>query len=210
MTGTKATWLHELATQRGRGFIRFDYRGHGQSSGDFLELGISDWVQDASQILQLSKGPQILVGSSMGGWIALLLARRHPDRIAGLIGIAAAPDFTQDLMWARFSEDQRAALMEAGRIDLPSEYDDGPYPITRHLIQDGRTNLVLQTPLRLPFPVRLLHGTADDDVPHSLSTRLIEHADCPDMRLTLVKGADHRFSGPAELDLLGRTLDEIA
>ncbi len=145
----------------------------------------------------------------MGGWIALLLARGMPERVAGLVGIAAAPDFTEDSMWAEFDAGQRARLMETGRLELPSDYSDDPYVITRRLIVDGREQLVLRAPLRLHCPVRLLHGTADADVALSVPLRLIEHAEAADMRLTLVKGADHRFSTPENLDLITATVEDV-
>ena len=210
MTGTKAEFLEAWARADGRAFLRFDYTGHGASSGEFRAGGVGDWAQDARDaILRLTEGPQVLVGSSMGGWIALLLARRTKARVAGLVGIAAAPDFTEDAMWAGFDARQRARLESEGEILLPSAYDEEPYPITRRLIEDGRRNLVLREPLDLPFPVRLLHGTADRDVPVELALRLLGHADGPDIRLTLVKDADHRFSTPENLDLLARTLEEV-
>lgn len=210
MTGTKALWLEDWARARGRAYLRFDYRGHGASSGAFLDGAIGDWADDATAaVLELTQGPQILVGSSMGGWIALLLARRLPERIAAIVGVAAAPDFTEDGIWDRMSEVQRRELMEAGRVEQPSDYSDEPYVITRRLITDGREQLVLREPLALPFPVRLLQGTADTDVPVSVALRLLDHIDCPDARLTLVKNADHRFSGPRELALLGKTLHGV-
>lgn len=210
MTGTKALWLEEWARARGRAFLRFDYRGHGASSGDFLDGAIGDWADDATAaVSQLTQGPQILIGSSMGGWIALILARRIPERVAGLVGIAAAPDFTEDGIWNRMDKAQQSELMEKGRIEQPSDYSDQPYVITRRLIEDGRDQLMLRTPLSLPFPVRLLQGTADTDVPVAVAMRLLEHIDCPDARLTLVKGADHRFSGPRELALIGKTLHGV-
>jgi pimeloyl-ACP methyl ester carboxylesterase len=207
MTGTKALWLEEWSRARGRAFLRFDYRGHGASSGEFLDGAIGDWADDAvAAVSRLTDGSQILVGSSMGGWIALILAQRIPERLAALIGIAAAPDFTEDSMWEGMDTAQRRELMEAGRIALPSDYSDEPYVITRRLIEDGREHLMLRAPLTLPFPVRLLQGTADADVPVSVALRTLDHIDCPDARLTLVKGADHRFSGPRELALIGKTL----
>jgi pimeloyl-ACP methyl ester carboxylesterase len=210
MTGTKALWLQDWAGRRRRAFLRFDYRGHGASSGDFLDGAIGDWADDAAEaVSRLTKGPQILVGSSMGGWIALLLARRIPERVAALVGIAAAPDFTEDGMWEQMNGAQRQELMEAGRIEQPSDYSAEPYVITRRLIEDGRGQLVLRTPLALPFPVRLLQGTADTDVPIAVALRILDHIDCADARLTLVKGADHRFSGPRELALIGKTLHGV-
>jgi pimeloyl-ACP methyl ester carboxylesterase len=210
MTGTKATFLEAWARDRGRAFLRFDYTGHGTSSGDFVDGTIGDWADDAAEALaRLTEGPQILVGSSMGGWIALLLARRMPERIAGLVGIAAAPDFTEDSIWAGMDAATRARLCEQGRIDLPSDYHDGSFPITLRLIEDGRRHLVLREPLPLPFPVRLLHGTADRDVDLSVALRLLAHADAPDMRLAIVKGADHQFSRPEDLDLLETTVNAL-
>ncbi|MEO0818858.1 MAG: alpha/beta hydrolase [Pseudomonadota bacterium] len=210
MTGTKAQHLEGWAKAAGRGFLRFDYRGHGASSGRFEAHCVGDWAADAAAVLErLTEGPQILVGSSMGGWIALLLARRFPERIAGLVGIAAAPDFTEDSMWAGFDAVQRAALEAEGQVALPSNYSEEPYVITRRLIEDGRENLVLRAPLPLPFPVRLLHGTADADVPVDRGLALLAHMDAADARLTLAKDVDHRFSGAAELALIAATVEEV-
>lgn len=209
MTGTKAQFLDDRTRARGRAFVRFDYSGHGASGGAFEDGAISDWRADAAAILALANEPAVLVGSSMGGWIALLLARAHPDKVAGLVTIAAAPDFTEDLMWAGWSDTTRAALMADGKVAEPSEYGD-PYIITRRLIEDGRRNLVLRDPLHLPFPVRMLQGTADTDVPQAHALRLFDHATGPDIRLTLVKGANHRFSTPQCLDLIASAVDEVA
>ncbi len=209
MTGTKAVWLEAWARERGRAFLRFDYRGHGSSSGDFLDGCIGDWADDAAEAVgRLTRGPQILIGSSMGGWIALLLSQRMPERVAGLIGIAAAPDFT-DGMWDEMTPAERELLLRDGRIERPSDYSPEPYVITRRLIEDGRARRVMDAPLPLPCPVRLLQGTADTDVPPAVALRLLENIDCPDARLTLVKGADHRFSGERELKLIGKTLHGV-
>ena len=209
MEGTKALYLQDWAAAQGRAFLRFDYSGHGQSSGDFLEGAIGDWFEDAlAAITTLTTGPQILVGSSMGGWMSLLVARAIPGRIAGLVGIAAAPDFTEDSMWASFTDAQKAALA-GGQVALPSDYSDDPYIITKRLIEDGRTRLVLRSPLHLPFPVRLLQGTADTDVPPAVALRLLDHAQSPDLHLTLVKGADHRFSTPECLGLITSALTDV-
>lgn len=209
MTGTKAQFLEDWARAEGRAFLRFDYSGHGQSSGAFEEGAIGDWAADAmAAVARLTAGPQILVGSSMGGWISLLLARDMAQRVAGLVTIAAAPDFTEDSMWAGFDTDQRAVLEEVGRIALPSEYGE-PLVITKRLIADGRNHLVLRAPLDLPFPVRMLQGTADADVDMSVALRLLDHVTGPDIRLTLVKGADHRFSEPACLDLIAAAIADV-
>jgi pimeloyl-ACP methyl ester carboxylesterase len=211
MEGTKAVFLEDWARSKGRAFLRFDYSGHGASSGDFLDGSIGDWFEDAlAAISSLTHGPQILIGSSMGGWIALLLAKAIPNRIAGLVGIAAAPDFTEDSMWASFSAAQKAEMERSGQLALPSDYSDEPYIITQRLIEDGRDRLVLRTPLSLPFPTRLLQGTADDDVPVSVATRLLDHAFGPDIRLLLVKGADHRFSSSQCLAMIVAAAEEIS
>lgn len=208
--GTKALALEAWAKAEGRAFLRFDYSGHGQSSGDFLDGAIGDWFADArAAIMALTDGPQVLVGSSMGGWISLLMARAHPEKVAGLVTVAAAPDFTEDSMWGGFSEAQRRALIEDGQVALPSDYSDEPYIITRRLIEEGRNRLVLRTPLSLPMPVRMLQGTADTDVPVSVAMRLLDHAQGPDMRLTLVKGADHRFSTPDCLKLIELSVAKV-
>ena len=208
MTGTKAQYLADWARIQGRAFLRFDYSGHGVSGGRFEDGTIGDWAADAMAALYLTDGPQILVGSSMGGWIALLIARAMPDKVAGLVTIAAAPDFTEDEMWARFDADQRAALQETGMIALPSDYGT-PYPITRQLIEEGRKQLVLRAPLALLMPVRMLQGTDDRDVDQSVALRLLAHATGPDIRLTLVKGADHRFSTPDCLALIVAQVNEV-
>jgi pimeloyl-ACP methyl ester carboxylesterase len=209
MEGTKAIHLEQWAKAQGRAFLRFDYSGHGQSSGVFEEGAIGDWAADAAAVVRkLTIGPQILVGSSMGGWISLLVARSMPDRVAGLVTIAAAPDFTEDSMWAGFDKDQRAALHDMGQVALPSEYGD-PLVITRRMIEDGRNHLVLRDPLMLPFPVRMLQGTADADVDQAVALRLLEHATGDNIRLILVKGADHRFSDPACLDAITTAITEV-
>ena len=208
--GTKALHLQDWSQAQGRAFLRFDYSGHGDSSGVFEDGCIGDWAADALAAIEtLTNGPQILVGSSMGGWIALLVARARPDLVAGLVGIAAAPDFTEDSIWARLDAAGRAALERDGRIEEPSDYGPDPYVYTRRLIEDGRDQLVLRTPLPLPFPVRLLQGTADADVDQSVALRLLDHATGDDIRLTLVKGADHRFSSPAQLLLIEAAVAEV-
>jgi pimeloyl-ACP methyl ester carboxylesterase len=208
MSGTKAQWLDDWAAARGQAFIRFDYSGHGQSGGRFEDGCIGDWAADAAAVLALVNGRVVLVGSSMGGWISLLLARQNPDAIAGLVTIAAAPDFTEDSMWDRFDSETRDRLARVGQVLIPSDYGD-PYPITQRLITDGRSQLVLREPLDLPFPVRFMQGTADADVDMSVALRLLAHASGDDIRLTLVKGADHRFSTPDCLALIGQSLLDL-
>ncbi|QIE56933.1 alpha/beta hydrolase [Pikeienuella piscinae] len=208
MEGTKALALEAWARREGHAFLRFDYRGHGASSGAFEDGCVGDWADDAIQaVTRLTEGPQVVVGSSMGGWIALLLARAAPARVAALVGVAAAPDFTVE-MAASMNEAARAEMAATGLWRRPSAYSDDPYPITRKLIEDGARNLVLDAPLRVGFPVRLLQGTADEDVSVDVAMRLLGHVEGPDTRLTLVKGADHRFSGAREIDLLIATVEE--
>lgn len=210
MTGSKALHLQAWAEAAGRAFLRFDYSGHGASRGDFADGAISDWREDALAVIErLTDGPQVLVGSSMGGWIALLLARDMADKVAGLVGIAAAPDFTQSMWDEEFSLADRARLMETGVVLRPSDYSEEPYPITRRLIEDGKANLVMDRPLHLPIPVRLLQGTADTDVPPSVALRLLDHISSLDLRLTLVRDADHRFSTPACLALIIETVEAV-
>ena len=209
MTGTKALFLQDWAEAQNRAFLRFDYSGHGQSSGRFEDGAIGDWFADAKAALALTTGPQILVGSSMGGWIALLLARAMPDRIAGLVGIAAAPDFTEDGYWAEFDETQQRTLLETGYLALKSDYSDIPTIITRRLIEDGRNHLVLRSPLHLPFPTRFLQGTDDVDVPPSVAIALLNHAEGADIQLSLFKGADHRFSTPDCLAMVAASVTDV-
>ena len=209
MEGTKAIHLEAWCRAAERAFLRFDYSGHGQSSGRFEEGCIGDWAEDTAAALDaLTDGPLIVVGSSMGGWQALLYARAHPDRVAGLVTIAAAPDFTEDGYWASFTELQKAALDRDGQIAMPSDYME-PYIITKRLIEDGRAQLVLRDPLSLPFPVRCLQGTADTAVSTETALRLLDHADSPDMRLMLIKDADHRFSDGPCLGLIEGAITDI-
>lgn len=207
MGGTKAIHLEQWAKRSGHAFLRFDYSGHGESSEAFTDGAIGDWFEDACAAIGLLAGKVILVGSSMGGWISLLIARTMPEKVAGLVTIAAAPDFTEDSMWGGFTNAQKAELM-AGQVALPSEYGE-PYIITRRLIEEGRTRLVLRDPLPLDFPVRFLQGTADADVEMSVALGLLEHAQGPDMRLTLVDGADHRFSDEACLQLIEASVENV-
>ena len=209
MEGTKAIFLENWAINNNRPFIRFDYSGHGESSEKFIDGCIGDWKQDALEIINgLTEEPQILIGSSMGGWISLLLCRDIPEKVCGMLGIAAAPDFTEDSMWTSFSDVQKESLSKNGYIELPSEYDD-PYLITKKLIEDGRDQLVLKSPLELSFPCRFLQGTADVDVDISVALRLINHVSGSDIRLTLVKDADHRFSNQDNLRLICKTIHSV-
>ncbi|HBK04778.1 MAG TPA: alpha/beta hydrolase [Acetobacteraceae bacterium] len=206
MTGDKATALVACCAELGIGMLRFDYSGHGSSSGEFMDGTIGAWAADAlAAIDALTSGPLILVGSSMGGWIALLTALARPDRVAALVGIAAAPDFTQRLMWESMAPSERTTLERDGVLYVPSQYGD-PTPITLKLIQDGANHLVLTGRMPIHCPVRLLHGQADPDVPWELALRIAEQVDTPDVQVTLVKDGDHRLSRPSDLALLRRTV----
>lgn len=209
MQGTKVVYLETWARARGQAFLRFDYSGHGESSGQFKDGCIGDWAEDSlAAVSTLTEGPLLPVGSSMGGWQALLLARAIPERIAGMVTIAAAPDFTEDGYWANFTPAQKQALETVGHVELPSDYME-PYIISKRMIEDGRRQLVLRATLALPFPVRCLQGTADTAVSIETALRLLDHATCPDMRLTLVKDADHRFSDGPCLAMIEAALDDI-
>jgi len=216
MTGEKALRLETLCARRGQAFIRFDYQGHGASSGEFRDGTIGLWAEDALAVLdQLTQGPQVLVGSSMGGWIMLLLARARPQRIAGLVGIAAAADFTEQLIWERYDANQRRTLMEQGFLEEPNDYDPAkPYIITRALIEDGRRHLLLRAPIPIAAPVRLIHGQKDLDVPWPTAQAIADRLVSADVEVTLVKNGNHRLSDPADLDRLERTvaalLDQVA
>ena len=209
MEGSKAIFLEKWAKKRNRSFLRFDYSGHGQSSGDFLNLGIGDWCNDAKKIIGLTKNNGIiLVGSSMGGWIALLLSRELGSRLKGLITIAAAPDFTEESMWKNFTEDQKKEVLNEGVLYLPSDYGE-PYPITRYLIENGRQNLVLREPLGLTCPVRLIQGTEDTAVTRETALKLFDHIDADDLSLFFKRGADHSFSDQDCLEILEKNLEDI-
>lgn len=209
MDGTKAIKLEAWAIAQGRPFLRFDYSGHGQSDGVFRDGCIGEWAEDAQAAIEaLTDGPQVLVGSSMGGWIALLLTQKIAQKVAGLVGIAAAPDFTEDSMWAGFTPVQKAELKDNGVVLLPSDYGE-PYPITAKLIEDGRNNLVLRAPLPLPFPVRFLQGTQDTSVRRSVALNLLDHSDGDDVRLQFLKGADHSFSTPVCMDVIKNAISEV-
>jgi len=206
MSGEKATALASLCKRRGQGLLLFDYSGHGSSSGQFEDGTVGRWTADAlAAIDQLTEGPLVLVGSSMGGWVALLCATARRSRIAALVGIAAAPDFTEALLWQALSFEQRAIMMTHGVIRLPSQYGE-PTPVTRALIEDGRQHLVLNAPVELACPVRLLQGQEDPDVPWELALRLAAQIAGTDVQLTLIKDGDHRLSRPQDLALLERTL----
>jgi pimeloyl-ACP methyl ester carboxylesterase len=207
MEGTKAQMVAEWAARKGLASLRFDYFGHGASSGDFERGTISRWRDDALAAFDnLSVGPQIVVGSSMGGWISTLLARARPERIAALVLLAPASDFTETLMWAIMPEEVRREIVEKGRWLYRSE--DDSYPITSDLIESGRENLVLGETLDVAYPVRIIQGMADRDMPWRHALKLV---DClkGDVRLTLIKCGEHRLSAPSDLKLIEQTLETL-
>ena len=209
MTGTKASYLEGWCRARGQAFLRFDYQGHGLSSGRRADGTIGLWRDDALAVLRgCVTGPLLLVGSSMGAWIMLLAALAVPEQVQALVGVAAAPDFTEDLLWARLDEEQRARIMRDGVIRLASGYGE-PLPFTWRLVEEGRQHLLLRAPIPLACPVRLLHGTADEDVPWETSRRLAEALIGRDVALTLLKDGGHRLSEPHELALLGAAVGSL-
>lgn len=209
MTGGKAVRLEHFCRARGLAYLRFDYFGHGASSGAFTDGTIGRWADDAVFVLDhLTEGPQVLVGSSLGGWIMTLAALRRPERIAGLLGIAAAPDFTENLV-ERMTAAQTAILERDGVIPIASPYDREPTPVTKLILEEGRNHLVLRDEIPLDCPVRLIHGMTDPDVPWQTSLRLAERLRSTDVEITLIKEGAHRLSGPEDLERLCDTLDAL-
>lgn len=210
MTGTKAVALEAWAEERGQAFLRFDYLGHGHSSGRFEDGTIGRWKDDSlAAIDTLTDGKLVLVGSSMGGWLSLLAARARPERLAGLVLIAAAPDFTERMLLGGLSAEDRAILQRDGRLERASQYSPAPSVFTWKLIEEGRNHLLLDKPLTLPCPVRLLHGQSDPDVPWEYSLQIARHLEAPEVISTFVKGGDHRLSTPADIARLIATVEEL-
>lgn len=210
MTGTKATFLDAHCAARGYACLRFDYSGHGQSSGAFADGTVGRWAEEAIAVIDSAREEKlVLVGSSMGGWIMLLAALARPRRVAGLIGIAAAPDFTETLIWDRLSDSDRDRLLANGRLEMDSQYAEEPTIVTRALIEEGRRHLLLSAPIGLHGPVRLLHGMADPDVPYRVSIELADRLASDDVRVTLIKDGDHRLSRAEDLALLAEAVDAL-
>jgi pimeloyl-ACP methyl ester carboxylesterase len=219
MKGTKAVALDQYAAQVGRACIRFDYSGHGESGGRFEDGTITRWLEDALVVFKNhAHGPQIVIGSSMGGWMALLLARAlakdaslsKDAKLAGIVLIAPAPDFTEELMWKKFSDDVRTQIETTGQWERPSQYGDGPYAITKNLIEDGRKHLLLGKPIQVKCPVRILQGVLDPDVPWQHAMKLVSCLAQDDVTMTLVKDGDHRLSRPEDIERLIKTVEELA
>ena len=210
MLGTKAEHLDQWAKDKGRTFLRFDYSGHGESDGVFEEGSIGEWAEDALAMFDAkTDGPQILIGSSMGGWIASLLALKRPEKTAAIVFIAPAPDFTERLMWPSFSKEQQETLMRDGRLEQPSDYSDEPEVITRKLIEDGRNHLIMDGPIAIHCPVRILQGMKDDAVPYTHALDFAALLQSEDVEALLTPGGDHRLSNPDDLARLSATLERL-
>ena len=210
ISGTKVLRLEDWANRTGHGFLAFDYSGHGESDGAFEDGTVSQWRADAlAAIDSQTDGPLVIVGSSMGGWMALLAALARPDRVKGLVLIAPAPDFTEKLMWPEFPAKAQAEIMEQGFTLRPSDYDE-PYTITRALIEDGRQWQILDGPIAFDGPVRILQGMQDADVPWTHAARLVDAMTTDDLTITLIKDGDHRLSREQDIARLLATCDEMA
>lgn len=209
MEGGKATHLHQWAERHGASYIRFDYFGHGQSSGRFRDGTVSRWARDVVQVIDdLANDDVILIGSSMGGWSSLLAMMQRPERVKGMVLIAPAPDFTEKLMWANWSADAKAAVIEDGIHYESSDYGE-PYEYSRELIEDGRQHQILDGSIAFLGPVRILQGQDDNVVPWAYAYKVVEALASDDVTFTLVKGGDHSLSRPQDLDRLVQTVEEI-
>src|SRR4051812_49289442 len=216
MAGTKALALDEWAAKNGRACVRFDYSGHGESGGNFADGTIGRWLEESVAVFeQFCRGPQVVIGSSMGGWVALLLAREIAKRasaasLAGLVLIAPAPDFTEQLMWNGFPDEVRREILTKGVWMRPSEYGDGtPYPITRALIEEGRNHLLLGSAIDVGCPVRILQGAKDPDVPWQHAFALVHRLPSDDVVLTMIQDGDHRLSRPQDIARIIAAVAEI-
>lgn len=210
MTGTKATFLETQCKARGQAFLRFDYSGHGQSGGKFEDGTMGAWKYDALDMIDhFAKQPVVLIGSSMGGWIALMVALARPGLVAGLIGIAAAPDFTEEL-YGHLSAAQKEELEKTGKASIPNDYSDEPYHFTKLFYEEAKQHLVLNKSRALPFPVRLLQGKKDLDVQWKTTEKIKSVFSSPDFRITLIDEGDHRLSRPEDLDLLDRQVQTLS
>ena len=216
MQGTKAQALADWAARRGRACVRFDYSGHGESGGAFTDGTIGRWLAETRAVFEACcRGPQVVIGSSMGGWLALLLARalrgtkEAPANLAGLVLVAPAVDFTQELMWKRFTPEIKRELADKGVWVRPSQYSPEPYLVTRQLIEEGRNHLLLGGMIETGCPVRILQGVQDPDVPWQHAKALVARFACDDVVLTLIKDGDHRLSRPEDIERLIRAVQEF-
>ncbi|MCB1562500.1 MAG: alpha/beta hydrolase [Alphaproteobacteria bacterium] len=211
MEGTKATWLEAQCRARGQGFLRFDYSGHGRSEGAFEDGTIGAWMEDALTILdEIAQGPVLLVGSSMGGWIALLLARARAGKVQGLIGIAAAPDFTEELYALRLSDAQKIQLAEQGYAEIPNDYSDEPYHFTKNFYEEAKEHLLLTHSQTVDFPLRLIQGMQDKDVPWETALKIQKNYDGPEIDTIFVDDGDHSLSRPEDLTLIDKEIKSLS
>ena len=210
MSGTKATMLADYCLRNGRSCLLFDYSGHGVSDGEFIDGTIGRWALDACEVIKntVNDDPVILVGSSMGGWIMLLCGIELKKQVVGMLGIAVAPDFTEDLMWKGFNKDQKAALEKNGVLYLPSDYDE-PFPVTYKAIVDGRENCLLDKQINIDCPTRLIHGMRDTDVPWQTSLNTLNQLRGKDVQLRLLKDGDHRLSNDEQLGIIKLMLQDL-
>lgn len=207
MQGSKALALEAWAVAQGRAMLRFDYAGCGESTGDFPEQTLAGWRDDALAVIDsLTEGPLLVVGSSMGGWLMLLVARERKERIAGLIGIAAAPDFTD---WG-FTQEEKMAILSTGKLERPSQYSPEPELTTRTFWTSGEANRVLQTQLAIDAPVRLIHGMADAEVPWKYAPHIAQNLRSADVQVTLVKDGEHRLSRDSDIALIIAAVAELS
>ncbi|MBT4921405.1 MAG: alpha/beta hydrolase [Rickettsiales bacterium] len=210
--GAKALYLERYAEEHDLGNIRFDYLGHGDSDGNFAECGIDEWLENSLNVINnLAQNPVILIGSSLGGWLALLAAQRKQTKIKALITLAAAPDFTENLIWGNFSDDIKAFIHGGGIYNLPSDDCDGEYPISKKLIESGRQHLLLNSddPIKIDIPSFFIHGEKDKDVPFETSMKIFGKITSEKKKLILRKNSDHRLSSDSDLRILASVIDGI-
>ncbi|MCC6597863.1 MAG: alpha/beta hydrolase [Alphaproteobacteria bacterium] len=211
MNGTKASHLARQCAARGQPFLRFDYSGHGTSEGRFEDGTIGEWAQDAIDMLDfIAQGPVVVAGSSMGGWIALLLAKAQPDRVRGVIGIAAAPDFTETLFAERLNDTQRHTLMTNGLLEIPGNPGEAPLLFTKKLYEEGKNNLLLDRPQSVDFPIKLIQGMQDVEVPWETSVKIQKNYRGADVDIIFIEDGDHRLSRPEDLDIIDREIRTLS
>jgi pimeloyl-ACP methyl ester carboxylesterase len=210
MTGTKALYLEEMCRARGQEFVRFDYSGHGQSEGEFENGTIGVWKNDALAIIdKFAHKPVILVGSSMGGWMALLAAIARPGLVCGLVGIAAAPDFTEDI-YSRLSLSQQAELHQKGRVSVPNDYSNEPYNFNMAFYVEAKNHMILSKKRTFAFPVRLVQGKEDKDVPWQTAEKIKEAIGSPDFKIIYIEDGGHRLSRPEDMEIIGNAAKELS
>jgi pimeloyl-ACP methyl ester carboxylesterase len=211
MNGTKAQALNEFSIKNNYDLVRFDYFGHGESSGQFIDGSIGLWLENTLAVIDnlVEDKPQILIGSSMGGWLMLLAAIARPQKIAGLIGLAAAPDFTEELIWDHLTLKQKNIIEEKGKVEFSNEFCDDPYPISLKLITDARNHLLLNKEMEIKIPVHLIHGMEDTDVPYLTAIRIAEKIATKKVNVNLIKDAGHGLSRIEDLEIIYKTIFEM-